>query len=146
MQQLQAPSAAAGALREHWRSSPLQTHAGCLECLQMKFVCTVHNIFLVIFNIQRLNVKMSQLDALMTLKGIYRSWKSMHLLYTLQALILKVHMLSQIIQEHLKQRSVPAWEVICSLLPESLAAFGGRGAGNPVFICIYEQPEALVVL
>lgn len=70
----------------------------------------------------------------------------MYLLYTLQALILKIHTLSQIIHKHLKQRSVPAWRVIRSLLPESPAAFGERGAGNPGFICIYEQTEALVVL
>lgn len=61
-------------------------------------------------------------------------------------LILYVHTLSQIIQEHLKQRSAPAVGVIYSLPPENLAHFGERKAGILGFICIYEQIEALAVL
>lgn len=45
---------------------------------------------------------------------------------------------SQIIQEQLKQRSAPAVEVICSLLPENLAYFGEREDEILGFICIYE--------
>lgn len=57
-----------------------------------------------------------------------------------------MHTLSQIIQEHLKQRSAPVLGVTCSLLPENLAHFGERGGGILGFICIYEQTEALAVL
>lgn len=57
---------------DHCKCSPL--HTGHLAWLQMKVICTC-NIFFVIFNIQRLNVKISKLEALMTFKSIYCSWK-----------------------------------------------------------------------
>lgn len=45
---LQALSAAAGVHWEKWRCSPLQTHEGRLECLQVKFIGAGHNIFFII--------------------------------------------------------------------------------------------------
>lgn len=45
---LPALSVAAGVLWENWRCSPLQTHEGCLECLQVTFIGGGHNSFFII--------------------------------------------------------------------------------------------------